>query len=328
MRFRFMPFVLAIALIGCSAAVFATPDAVWVKGNMHTHTTNSDGDSDPQVVADWYKDHGYDFLFITDHAKVTDPAALKQSPGFILIPGEETAVKGAKKPIHGCALGIAETIPYSDVAATPAKSLERMVADIRKAGGIPQVNHPNFGWSFGYAELKGLKGPYLLEVFNGHPAVHNWGSEAVMSVEQVWDCLLSDGVEVYATATDDAHHFKEMAANKANPGRGWICASVPFSPSAEDILDAIRRGDFYASTGVEMDFYFGENKMNVWIVPKDGMKYWIRFIGKHGRILGETRGTKAEWVPMSRPEPNDYVRCKVIADDGTVAWTQAYRLGR
>jgi hypothetical protein len=36
MRFRFVPFVLAIALIGCSTAVFATPDAVWVKGNMHS----------------------------------------------------------------------------------------------------------------------------------------------------------------------------------------------------------------------------------------------------------------------------------------------------
>ena len=33
------------------------------KGNIHTHTTKSDGDEDPIKVTQWYKEHGYDFGF-------------------------------------------------------------------------------------------------------------------------------------------------------------------------------------------------------------------------------------------------------------------------
>jgi len=41
--------------------------ARWLKGNLHTHTLWSDGDDFPDMVADWYKRNGYDFLAISDH---------------------------------------------------------------------------------------------------------------------------------------------------------------------------------------------------------------------------------------------------------------------
>ncbi|MCH8274274.1 MAG: hypothetical protein IH851_05740 [Armatimonadetes bacterium] len=39
----------------------------WWKGNLHTHTFWSDGDNYPEVVVDWYKSHGYNFLALSDH---------------------------------------------------------------------------------------------------------------------------------------------------------------------------------------------------------------------------------------------------------------------
>ena len=39
----------------------------WWKGNLHTHTFWSDGDDFPEMVASWYKDHGYHFLALSDH---------------------------------------------------------------------------------------------------------------------------------------------------------------------------------------------------------------------------------------------------------------------
>ena len=39
----------------------------WRKGNLHTHTFWSDGDDFPEMVVKWYKDHGYDFLSLSDH---------------------------------------------------------------------------------------------------------------------------------------------------------------------------------------------------------------------------------------------------------------------
>lgn len=42
-------------------------DARWYKGNLHTHTLWSDGDDFPEMVAQWYVDHGYNFLGLSDH---------------------------------------------------------------------------------------------------------------------------------------------------------------------------------------------------------------------------------------------------------------------
>ena len=43
----------------------------WYKGSLHSHTTNSDGDASPIDVVMWYRDHGYDWLVISDHNKLT-----------------------------------------------------------------------------------------------------------------------------------------------------------------------------------------------------------------------------------------------------------------
>jgi predicted metal-dependent phosphoesterase TrpH len=53
----------------------------WYKGNLHTHTTNSDGAWSSDRVVDEYVSNGYDFLFVTDHWKVTDVSGLSKN-GF------------------------------------------------------------------------------------------------------------------------------------------------------------------------------------------------------------------------------------------------------
>lgn len=37
------------------------------KGNLHTHSFWSDGDDFPEMIADWYRRHGYHFLTLSDH---------------------------------------------------------------------------------------------------------------------------------------------------------------------------------------------------------------------------------------------------------------------
>ena len=80
--------VLTLAAWACTAA--AEPAApVWLKGNLHTHTDRSDGDSPAETVVRWYRDHGYGFLALTDHDTVTDTAALASAagPDLVLVPG-------------------------------------------------------------------------------------------------------------------------------------------------------------------------------------------------------------------------------------------------
>jgi len=58
----------------------------WYKGNLHTHTTNSDGELSPDEVCRAYKKAGYDFLCITDHNRITKTDGVE---GLTLIPGAE-----------------------------------------------------------------------------------------------------------------------------------------------------------------------------------------------------------------------------------------------
>jgi len=65
-------FLFAVLLIGCSAQSTRSGSYVksgprWWKGNTHTHTFWSDGQDYPEMVVDWYKQHGYNFLTLSDH---------------------------------------------------------------------------------------------------------------------------------------------------------------------------------------------------------------------------------------------------------------------
>ena len=75
---RIPVFLLFLAVLGVALTQTRQPAAKgrWYKGNLHTHTLNSDGDSTPHEVATWYREHGYQFLVLTDHNHFTDPAGL------------------------------------------------------------------------------------------------------------------------------------------------------------------------------------------------------------------------------------------------------------
>ena len=59
-----------IPLILLSALPLAAQDydtKLWFKGNTHTHSLWSDGNDFPEMIFDWYRSHGYDFVAMTDH---------------------------------------------------------------------------------------------------------------------------------------------------------------------------------------------------------------------------------------------------------------------
>ena len=74
-------------------------------------------------------------------------------------------------------------------------------------------------------------------------------------LEEAWDAILTSGTLLYGIAVDDAHRFKEPGnPDVAGPGRGWVAVRAP-RLDARALLDALERGDFYASTGVELTDY-------------------------------------------------------------------------
>src|SRR5919109_2611543 len=136
------------------------PASRWFKGNTHTHTTESDGDSTPDEVVRWYRTHGYDFLVLSDHNVLTSIEALNalngKDAGFLLIKGEEVTDSFEGKPLHVNGLDIAEKVePQHGTSVTDV--LQRNVTAIRRVRGVPHLNHPNFGWAFSAEEIRQVR---------------------------------------------------------------------------------------------------------------------------------------------------------------------------
>jgi len=295
----------------------------WYKGNTHTHTLNSDGDSHPDDVAKWYKQRGYAFVVITDHNVLTSVEALNALHGlderFLVIRGEEVTDRFGEKPIHINALAPSRLVaPQGGTSVIDV--LQRDVNAIRAADGVPHLNHPNFGWAVTADELAQVQGMRLFEVFNGHPQMNNVGGGGVAGLEEAWDAILSSGKLLYGLATDDAHHFKrpeDPAA--ARPGQGWVVVRTDtLTPRA--ILDAMERGEFYSSTGVELrDYRVSATEMTLDVRTTAWSRYRVQFVGRGGRVLSEVTVNPATYRING---DEGYVRARVLESNGQKAWTQ------
>ncbi len=321
--------VLARPAVSAAQAAAPSPSPLkWYKGNTHTHTLNSDGDSSPDDVARWYREHGYQFLVLSDHNFITSPDGLNALLGaderFLLIPGEEITDRVQGKPLHINGLAV-ERLVMPQGGATIAEALQRDIDAIRAANGVPHLNHPNFGWSVTAADIQRVKNDRLFEIFNGHPMVNNMGGGGMPGLEEMWDIILSSGKLLYGLATDDAHDFKRAGDPSASgPGRGWVVVRAP-RLGAREMIDALERGDFYASTGVELvDVQRSTARVEIRIKADSWSRYTTRFIGRDGRVLAETGENPAIYTVKG---DEGYVRAVVLESNGKKAWVQPVMLG-
>ena len=107
-------FITTLSLLSFCFGQIPFDTRKWYKGNTHTHTNNSDGDSTPDAVVKWYSDNKYNFVFITDHEFITPVAPLNDlygKPGeFLVIQAQEITDGLNSKPHHINALGIGSVI--------------------------------------------------------------------------------------------------------------------------------------------------------------------------------------------------------------------------
>jgi predicted metal-dependent phosphoesterase TrpH len=315
-----------IGVLGLAVAWHTPGDAAvparWYKGNLHTHTLNSDGDSTPNDVATWYREHRYNFLVLTDHNFLTEIDGLNAlhaaKDKFLLIPGEEVTDSFAGKPIHINAFN-----PNALVEPVHGKSIVETIQNdvnaIRGAQALPSVNHPNFRWAFTSKELLEVKNLNLMEVYNGHPEVNNVGGGGVESLDQMWDILLTAGRRIHGIAVDDAHHFKRLGRELSNPGRGWVMVRAT-ELTRQSILTAIAAGDFYASSGVVLnDIIVSPTELRIEIAPSTTTKHTTLFIGANGEVLARSPDPVAVYKFRGGEK---YVRARVEASTGDIAWTQ------
>jgi hypothetical protein len=296
------------------------------RGNLHTHSSRSDGDSDPADVYAWYLDHGYDFIAVTDHNTFTDPTDYRAEPGreFLVIGGEEVTMVGAGRQVHVNALCTDRRLPGGKFP-TVASALAHGVGEIREAGGIALINHPNFTWGIGPADLPSALGAQLFEVYSGHPSVRTLGNPSHPSSEALWDMALTAGLDFAGVAVDDAHHLRNPTRTRlSHPGRAWV---EVFSESLDrdSICGALASGLLYASTGPSLARVAVTD--DTYVVCSPDPDSVVQFIGVEGRRLLEQKLGAAEPCASYKLVGSErYVRARVHDAMDRAAWTPAVRV--
>ena len=313
----------------------------WYRGNLHGHSTNSmdvpeDRGKSPADVVAWYRDHGYDFVGITDHRVLTDTSAFATAD-FVTINSIETHnwdARGVLFDIVG--VGVHSFTPSSEDchplpapggSGGPQGAIDRINAD----GGIAIMVHPT-GTGLGVGDLRQFQGFVGIEIYNA--ANDDLFSKGYATIQ--WDEFSLASLEgfdahrnlTWGFAADDVHYF---APNEA--GRGWVMVRTT-DFSVPGLLTAMRAGHFYASQGPEIhDVQIAGGKVTVECSPVRRISVMARRNrGRTYRAAGDDVLTGIEHelrhaVPGTDPERQElYVRIEVEDAEGRHAWTNPQAL--
>ena len=213
-------------------SVFDAPGQ-WLRGNLHLHTTVSDGQLDPQQAVDDYHEQGYDFLAITDHNTVVDVDELDDR-GMTLLPGVEIAEVGGElgQTIHCVGIGASEQ--WERLEDDNALDSIARLSEICEACFVA---HPSWS-SLTFADILPIEGIIGVEVFN--TTCRRGVGRGTSEVQ--WDGLVARGRNLLGLAVDDAHCKYDDRYG------GWIMLKAE-EPTRDAIYDALRAGSFYATMG-------------------------------------------------------------------------------
>lgn len=208
---------------------------------------------------------------------------------FLIIQAEEITDHFGDKPLHLNTTNVQKKI-HPQGGNSVAEVLQNNIDEVmrqRDELNIPMivhVNHPNFGHAISLEDMIALRNEKFFEVYNGHPSVNNSGDSIHMSTERMWDLINIAYVKnnkplIYGLATDDSHNYHVKGSKWSNAGRGWIMVQAD-SLNPKSLITAMEAGEFYASTGVELqDLKLETNKISVEVKKEADVTYKISFIG-------------------------------------------------
>ena len=156
-------------------SAFSAPGQFW-RGNLHTHSTLSDGVLSPEEVCRRYRDEGYDFLALTDHFiglygyPIADTVP-HRGDGFTTILGAEVHSGSMQNGElwHILAVGLpADFAPSNTPGFLPVDEQEtgpELAARARAAGAFVAVAHPQ--WSgMTLEDARSIEAAHAIEIYN------------------------------------------------------------------------------------------------------------------------------------------------------------------
>ncbi|MDZ4766111.1 MAG: CehA/McbA family metallohydrolase [Chloroflexota bacterium] len=215
------------------------------RGNLHTHSTRSDGRLSPEAVCQFYKDMGYDFIALTDHFMesyrypIVDTSAYR-TPTFTTLFGAElhAGQTSVGEIWHILAVGL----PLDFAPPPPDESGPGIAARALATGALVAVAHPAW-YCLSEQDVIDLGDVQAIETINGISDDHNDRIDSWYML----DTMLARGRHYTALATDDTH-FHDRHSDRI---RGWVQVKADVL-TPESILASLKAGWFYSSTGPQI----------------------------------------------------------------------------
>ncbi|WP_314591554.1 CehA/McbA family metallohydrolase [Paenibacillus terrigena] len=277
----------------------------WLRGSFHNHTNNSDGWFSLETVYNMYAD--YDFLAISDHDKITNLEAICRIPTVF----EAIEVSSTKphmllvKPPYSIMEGYSNEFTIANYQQFADATLDH--------GGICVLVHPNryFSNFWTIEDMLQMERYTGVEIYNGDGNI-----EYDIAFDK-WDSLLSAGRTVWGFGNDDSHVYGQEK-------QAWNMV-LAADHAQEAILDAIRGGSFYVSTGYGFDAIRCEgSKITIDLRSNallDKMYKYVTLFGKDGRVLHEATG-RVKQVVYECQGDEGYVRVSAYIEGGYAAFSQ------
>lgn len=273
----------------------------WLRGQLHTHSTGSDGTRPPEVLFDDYSARGYDFVMVSDHDRLTLTDQYRNS-GIVLIPGNEISANGPHV-LH---------VNAGKVIAPEADRQSVLDAVGEDVGSFAIMAHPNWLSDFNHCpqeRLEALHGYAGIEIYNG--VIRRLPGSP--NATDRWDRLLGAGRRVWGFANDDSH--KEFDVELA-----WNMVQLPAGTetSVDSVVAALSAGSFYASTGVKIDRIAVTGSF-IHVTASNAHR--ILAVVDFGKVIAQADGNALHYRVPDAPDFS-YVRIECYGAGEAMAWMQ------
>jgi hypothetical protein len=245
----------------------------WYRGDLHAHTTHSDGTHPPPDLAALARHEGLDFFAITDHNATSAYTEFGAEPGVLIIPGIEVTFRAGHYSVFGVASDetwLAQVQALKDYRAEfgggeSFGSINALLAETRRLGLLNSINHPllkPWAWEFAHIDLGLID---CIEIWNDP----SWPDNMAENPRAValWTAALNAGHRIAAIGGSDYHRPEPESGHQKPPERLGVPSTYVLAEelSGKAILDAVRRRRAYVSMGPTVAFngFWGDESLEI-----------------------------------------------------------------
>ncbi|MEA5136697.1 MAG: hypothetical protein VB035_11245 [Candidatus Fimivivens sp.] len=318
------------------------------KANLHCHSTLSDGKLTPQQLKEVYRTHGYSILAITDHETPYDHTQMTDD-NFMMLTGYEAYIRRQPKidpfgpEVHlnlfakehdnlkmvcynqeYCKyipeeqhmaldrVGSEETRHYD------REYIQRFIDTAVANGYLVSYNHPC--WSLEeFEDIMAYRNCFSMEMCN----YNSFAKNRYEHNEWLYDAMLRRGMRIFCHGGDDNHNIKPLDSYLSD-SFGAFTMIYPEQFNYPSVIEALEKGNFYASMGPRIDYLAIDSKAKKAHIEATGGVQLIMHCGskRPGCITNE--GNLITCGDFNIPDEAKYLRFTVLDDKNRTADTRGY----